>query len=64
MFEVDKDSTGNFPTFLFTENDTNYERIGNSMKKNASKYVKDAFHQYVIKGIIKLYFHLCKVNHS
>ncbi|HZU29911.1 MAG TPA: glucosidase [Candidatus Angelobacter sp.] len=33
---------------LFTENETNYERIFNA--KNPSPYVKDAFHRYVING--------------
>ncbi|HEY3768659.1 MAG TPA: glucosidase [Candidatus Angelobacter sp.] len=33
---------------LFTENETNSERLFNS--KNASPYVKDAFHRYVING--------------
>src|SRR6201994_4964375 len=33
-------------TLLFTENETNFERIFNA--KSASPYVKDAFHRYVI----------------
>ncbi|HWF04701.1 MAG TPA: glucosidase [Candidatus Angelobacter sp.] len=35
-------------TPLFTENETNSERIFNA--KNASPYVKDAFHRYVVNG--------------
>lgn len=33
---------------MFTENETNHERFGNT--KNASPYVKDAFHRHIIKG--------------
>ncbi len=33
---------------LFTENETNFERLFNS--SNPSPYVKDAFHEYVVKG--------------
>jgi len=33
---------------LFTENETNVERVFGA--KNASPYVKDAFHEYVIRG--------------
>ena len=36
------------PELLFTENDTNSERLWNS--PNATPYVKDAFHRYVIAG--------------
>ncbi|MGF1570511.1 MAG: glucosidase [Nodosilinea sp.] len=36
------------PTLLFTENETNNERLFGSA--NASAYVKDAFHRYVING--------------
>ncbi|MEL6930741.1 MAG: glucosidase, partial [Cyanobacteria bacterium J06600_6] len=36
------------PELLFTENDTNYQRL--SGDKNDSPYVKDAFHQYVVAG--------------
>ncbi len=35
------------PEILFTENETNFERIFQS--KNKSPYVKDAFHEYVTK---------------
>ncbi|HVW86492.1 MAG TPA: hypothetical protein VHB50_17520, partial [Bryobacteraceae bacterium] len=34
--------------FLFTENETNFERLFGS--PNASPYVKDAFHRYVVNG--------------
>ena len=34
--------------FLFTENETNNERLFNC--DNASPYVKDAFHEYVVQG--------------
>ena len=36
------------PTLLFTENETNYERLFQT--KNSSPYVKDAFHEYVVHG--------------
>ncbi len=39
---------GKFPQFLFTENETNTDRLFN--EPNASPYVKDAFHEYLIKG--------------
>jgi hypothetical protein len=39
---------GNQPTLLFTENETNLQQIYNS--KNATPYVKDAFHRYLISG--------------
>ena len=35
-------------TPLFTENETNFERLFGA--KNASPYVKDAFHRYVVNG--------------
>lgn len=35
------------PEFLFTDNETNYEAIWGG--KNKSQYVKDAFHQYLVK---------------
>ena len=37
------------PPLIFTENETNMERICN--KPNASPYVKDAFDNYVIRGL-------------
>jgi len=36
------------PKMLFTENDTNFELLYGG--ENHSKYVKDAFHRYVVKG--------------
>ncbi|HKV24854.1 MAG TPA: hypothetical protein VJN93_09715 [Candidatus Acidoferrum sp.] len=36
------------PELLFTENETNYERLFNA--KNRTPYVKDAFHEYLIQG--------------
>jgi len=36
------------PEFLFTENETDNARIFNS--RNRSPYVKDAFHEYLIRG--------------
>jgi hypothetical protein len=36
------------PEFLFTENETNVNRLFGS--ENASPYVKDAFHEYLIQG--------------
>ena len=38
----------NQPTLLFTENETNLQRIDNA--KNTTPYVKDAFHRYLISG--------------
>jgi hypothetical protein len=35
---------------LFTENDTNHQRLSCNTKKNQSPYVKDAFHKYVVEG--------------
>jgi hypothetical protein len=42
------DPTGSLPPLLFTENETNLERLFNS--PSASPYVKDAFHEYVVHG--------------
>jgi hypothetical protein len=36
------------PELLFTENETNYARLFKA--RNRSPYVKDAFHEYVIRG--------------
>jgi len=41
-------SNGATPTALFTENETNHQRLFNS--PNPSPYVKDAFHRYVVNG--------------
>jgi hypothetical protein len=46
-FEVEP-SDGKAPELLFTDNETNVERIFGA--KNPSPFVKDAFHEYVIKG--------------
>ena len=46
-FEVEPLTNGLAP-FLFTENETNVERLFSST--NASPYVKDAFHDYVVHG--------------
>ena len=35
-------------SLLFTENDTNHQRL--SCEKNKSPYLKDAFHKYVVEG--------------
>ena len=47
-FSADRASTGAEPQWLFTENDTNAERLFGV--PNAQPYVKDAFHAYVIDG--------------
>ena len=36
------------PELLFTENETNFERLFGT--SNASPYVKDAFHRYIVRG--------------
>jgi len=36
------------PTVLFTENETNFERVWGAA--NPSSYVKDSFHEYLIRG--------------
>src|SRR5262249_37671223 len=45
---ADRASTGAEPVWLFTENDTNVERLFGA--PNAQPYAKDAFHRYVIHG--------------
>ncbi|CUM64777.1 uncharacterized protein PRCAT00002388001 [Priceomyces carsonii] len=42
------DSPDVAPEFLFTENETNTKLLYN--QENSSKYVKDAFHEYIIQG--------------
>lgn len=42
------DPNGNPPKILFTENQTNYERLFGI--SNLTPYVKDAFHRHVIQG--------------
>ena len=44
---ADRASNGAEPSWLFTENDTNVARLFGS--PNAQPYVKDAFHEYVIR---------------
>src|SRR6185436_17697228 len=39
---------GDLPELLFTENETNFQRL--FATPNASPYVKDAFHEFVIRG--------------
>jgi hypothetical protein len=39
---------GKLPRFLFTENDTNFARLYGAA--NSGPYVKDAFHDYVVRG--------------
>lgn len=48
IFEVDAGPDGTVPTLLFTENDTNSKLLFKCVNK--SPYVKDAFHNYVVKG--------------
>ncbi|MBV9688411.1 MAG: hypothetical protein JO202_01750 [Ktedonobacteraceae bacterium] len=47
-FGVEHPETDSGPTFLFTNNETNVARLFGAA--NASPYVKDAFHEYVIYG--------------
>ena len=35
---------------LFTENNTNHERLSCNPERNQSPYLKDGFHQYVVEG--------------
>lgn len=46
--QAKRTTAGVEPDFLFTENETNNTRLFNSA--NASPYVKDAFHDYVVRG--------------
>ncbi len=48
VFAADHASSGEDPTWMFTENETNNEKLFGSA--NASPYVKDAFHRYLISG--------------
>ncbi|WP_144872197.1 MGH1-like glycoside hydrolase domain-containing protein [Hyella patelloides] len=38
------------PKLLFTENDTNHQRLSCNQKSNQSPYLKDAFHKYVVEA--------------
>jgi hypothetical protein len=46
--EFEAPADGQKAPFLFTDNETNFTKLFNT--PNASKYVKDAFHDYVISG--------------
>lgn len=46
LFDISPDEDGQMPEVLFTDNETNVERL--YQMKNPSPYVKDAFHHYVI----------------
>src|SRR3954467_13730300 len=48
LLDCDEASDGTRPTLLFTENDTNTERLFDT--PNKQPFVKDAFHAYVIDG--------------
>ena len=39
---------GQMPALLFTENETNFEKLFHS--RNVERYAKDAFHEYVVGG--------------
>jgi hypothetical protein len=45
---IERPQKGERSNLLFTENDTNVERLFKS--ENAIPYVKDAFHEYVVRG--------------
>jgi len=47
-FHARSNPGGRTPTLLFTDNQTNNERLFHA--SNQSRYVKDAFHDYVIQG--------------
>ena len=47
-FRAGADLGGHVPTLLFTDNHTNYQRLYQT--PNESRYVKDAFHEYVVHG--------------
>ena len=46
-FHVDADVAGKKPAWLFTENETNHESLGD--RKNSTPYTKDAFHRHIIQ---------------
>ena len=48
FLEAGPDSTGQFPTALFTENETNSHRLWDYGDGNA--FVKDAFNEYLVHG--------------
>ena len=45
---------GNSVPLLFTENSTNFQKLFDV--KNTARFVKDAFHDYVVDGKKKLLF--------
>lgn len=45
---MDVDQNGHKPDILFTENETNRQRI--FRESNSSPYVKDAFHRLLLFG--------------
>jgi hypothetical protein len=45
-FHVDQTVAGAKPQWLFTENETNHEALGD--RKNTTHYTKDAFHRHII----------------
>ena len=47
IFDINADENGEMPEVLFTDNETNFKLLFN--QANLSPYVKDAFHDYVIK---------------
>ncbi|MEO7086141.1 MAG: glucosidase [Gemmatimonadaceae bacterium] len=48
QFHAGPGSLGETPEFLFTENETNAERLFGGL--NSSPFVKDAFHDYIVQG--------------
>ncbi len=48
FFDIDAVESVGKPTLLFTENETNHQRLFG--QANPSKHVKDAFHDYVVSG--------------
>jgi hypothetical protein len=48
QMQADQASDGTAPQWLFTENETNHQKLFGT--PNASPYTKDAFHRYLIEG--------------
>jgi hypothetical protein len=48
FFEIGPDPKGKQPPLLFTDNESNLKRLFGA--ENRTKYVKDAFHDYVVSG--------------
>ena len=48
IFNAERASGGQNPTLIFTENESNVAKLFNAA--NATPYVKDAFHSYVVGG--------------